>query len=58
MNESTLVKVVLELPAEVVAYFDELSENKLASPEDIMVEHLTYDYHYLAEVVDGEEDTL
>ena len=24
MNESTLVKVVLELPAEVVAYFDEM----------------------------------
>lgn len=54
MNESTLVKVTLELPAEVVAYFDELSEKKLASSEDIMVEHLTYDYHYLAEVV-GEE---
>lgn len=54
MNESTLVKVTLELPAEVVAYFDELSEKKLASSEDIMVEYLTYDYHYLAEVV-GEE---
>lgn len=26
MNESTLVKVTLELPAEVVAYFDHMAE--------------------------------
>lgn len=51
MNESTLVKVTLELPAEVVAYFDELSATY---PEEIMQALLRA--HYNSEC--GEEDTL
>ena len=41
MNESTLVKVTLELPAEVVAYFDDLSESFCSlTPEKIMADLL------------------
>ena len=57
MNESTLVKVTLELPAEVVAYFDDMGAGCILlggekSGEELMRELLWE--HYINEC--GEED--
>lgn len=45
MNESTLVKVTLELPAEVVAYFDDLSESFNSLTPEKMMADLLCDIH-------------
>lgn len=53
MNESTLVKVTLELPAEVVAYFDDLSESFHSLTPEKMMADLLCDAH--AQFISSEE---